>query len=334
MGKIRSHITDSSLVTKDVTAGDPSNHYIEQYLKGKENGTVTFDRDIVDPEVEDMIIRETLSTYFQADLKVGSILTNHYTDIDIIENAVSTKKDPKLEIIQKIINVHPVVSIQDQEILLGFLSRYAYSLENQQAISFLESNVQDETVSPSAAYDGDSAGNWAYKNYNKYRTDYPRFTGKFGTDCTNFVSQAMHIGGGKPKSGNWSISRKNTRYWVINSVEQLNYSWKLTNPSPWIAVRTFENYWRPKSKTHSMSTDYYRKNHKTIYNRSISKGDVVILHKGVSGVVTVPSHVMIISEYDSNKHDFKLAGHSVERQAHPLLTAIGSYAHLQILEIP
>ncbi|WP_369293408.1 amidase domain-containing protein, partial [Alkalihalophilus pseudofirmus] len=33
--------------------------------------------------------------------------------------------------------------------------------------------------------------------YNKYSKDYPKFTGNFGTDCTNFVSQAMLVGGKK-----------------------------------------------------------------------------------------------------------------------------------------
>jgi hypothetical protein len=47
---------------------------------------------------------------------------------------------------------------------------------------------------------------------------------------------------------------------------------------------------------------------------------------------------MIISAYDTSNKDFKLAGHSNERQALPLLDAIspayGDYDYFEILEIP
>lgn len=64
------------------------------------------------------------------------------------------------------------------------------------------------------------------------------------------------------------------------------------------------------------------------------KGDVVVFHKGIAGIATVPTHLMIISAYDSANKDFKLAGHTNNRQALPLLEARLNYSTIEILEIP
>ena len=52
----------------------------------------------------------------------------------------------------------------------------------------------------------------------------------------------------------------------------------------------------------------------------IQTGDIVVLCSGVSGVVTVGQHAMIITAYDTTNKDFKLAGHSSARNYYPLLT--------------
>ncbi len=46
----------------------------------------------------------------------------------------------------------------------------------------------------------------------------------------------------------------------------------------------------------------------------------------------MPTHAMIISAYDTGKKDFKMAGHSVERQAKPLLEIMPAYTYVEFFE--
>ncbi|GEN30127.1 hypothetical protein HNQ35_000167 [Cerasibacillus quisquiliarum] len=157
----------------------------------------------------------------------------------------------------------------DKDILVDYLERYVLGPNGYDSKTkvFLHeinegSSLGEDNISINKSYNRTAAGNWAYKNYNRYSKNYPKFTGKFGTDCTNFVSQAIHVGGGKPKSGKWTIRKKNSKYWVINNAKQLNYSWKLSDPSLWISVKQFRKYWKPKSTVRSFSNAYYKKNSK------------------------------------------------------------------------
>jgi energy-coupling factor transporter ATP-binding protein EcfA2 len=118
---------------------------------------------------------------------------------------------------------------------------------------------------------------------------------------------------------------------VLINAEQLNYSWSLSDPSPWISVSEFDKFWRPKATARYYSHDYYTANHETIYGYAIYRGDAVILHKGIAGWITIPTHAMIISRYDTANKDFKLAGHSNERQAYPLLSAIANYSEVEFI---
>lgn len=197
----------------------------------------------------------------------------------------------------------------------------------------MESGSANTLKAVTYRYDGGTAANWAYNNYNKYSTNFPAFK-VWGSDCTNFVSQALYAGG-KSMAGNWYCYKKNSKYLVPTNATQLNYSWRLSDPSPWISVVTFNDYWKPKSTVHGYDNDNYKTNHAAIYQGvSIYRGDVVVLHKGVAGWITYPTHVMIISDYDLNNKDFKLAGHSKERQAYPLLQAITGYSYVEFFEIP
>ncbi|MDP5277174.1 amidase domain-containing protein [Chengkuizengella axinellae] len=256
--------------------------------------------------------------------------------------------------------VYNSVESNDQELLLGYLERYALSSDDKKSYKFLqkvnkEKNVKSEvdekedfdkgilsikpinTVSALAStYSGTTAASWAYNNYNKYSTDFPAFT-EWGSDCTNFVSQAMYHGG-MAMGGDWYIYKKNDKYLVPKSATELDYSWDLADPSPWISVEQFRKYWDGRSVVNSFSRDYYESNHTTIYSSSIYKGDVVVFHQGVAGWITTPTHLMIISGYDTANRDFELAGHSNERRDLPLLDAIdvsgGNYDYFEIFELP
>lgn len=323
-----------------VSEKKPQNKYTEQYFqekKEKKNESNSEENNnLVDPQVEEQIILETLSYYYEEDLKVASALVQFYNDSDLYEKTMSLIKEDKVEVMHKIMDIYSSVKDpSDQEVLRDYIERYARSSGDKKAINFLDKNTtqsESESVNIQAVY-GTAAGDWAYNNYNKYSLDYPKFS-VWGSDCANFVSQAIHVGGSNAMEGTWYIIKKNSVYWEPENADQLNYSWDLSDPSPWISVSQFRKYWVPKSTVHSMSHDYYVENHKSVYGRSIYKGDVVVFHKGVAGWVTIPTHLMIISAYDTVDKDFKLAGHSNERQALPLLTAIYDYSYIEILEIP
>jgi hypothetical protein len=188
-----------------------------------------------------------------------------------------------------------------------------------------------------SGYLGGTAANWAYDHYNTYSTDYPKLTEGNFSDCTNFVSQAMRVAGGLAMQDDWYCYKKNSTYPTPTTVEQLNYSWNLADPSPWTAIRSFSSYWGSEASSTIYSYGEYTNYHESIYNSNILLGDVVIFHKGVFGWVTIPTHAMIISRYDSTNKDFKLAGHSNERQAYPLLDALEnntSYVAVEFICFP
>lgn len=335
------------------------NPYVQQYIKEKNSKPTKASSDaLVDPEVEEKIIMATLQEYYNEDVKVANILNNYGQDPQLFAKTVSLEKDDKIAVMHKIKKVYSSVKdLNDQEVLRCYLHRYARSTKDTESKKFLDeldTNVQPLTTgineaeellkhgktkkdsssvtATATSYDGTKAGDWAYSNYNKYSTNFPAFTA-WGSDCTNFVSQAMYAGG-KSMAGTWYCYKKNSTYLVPKSATELNYSWTLSDPSPWISVSTFNDYWRDKSVDHSYDHDYYVANHNTIYDYSIYKGDVVVFSKGVAGFITVPTHAMIISAYDNTNKDFKLAGHSTERQAYALLDAISNYSCIDIYEIP
>ena len=90
--------------------------------------------------------------------------------------------------------------------------------------------------------DVDLGALYAMNNYDKTVQAYSRFTTDFGGDCTNFVSQCM-LASGMHFIDDWQILRKNGNYTEINNVEQLNNSWYLADPSPWISATEFRKFW-------------------------------------------------------------------------------------------
>lgn len=299
------------------------NEYIKQYYKER-------DSDNVDLEEEEIIL-DALESYWQEDLKVGEILVNETNDLSIKPLVLSVEEEDKVKAIKIIESIYENVNAEEKELLYDYVVRHYKGIEDSEVLRFLEdldaekNENEISTFAAAASYKGGAAATWAYNNYNKYSKSYPKFTGKYGTNCTNFVSQAMHIGGGLPKQGKWTISRKNKKYHVINSAKQLNYSWKLSDPSPWISVKEFSKFWRKKSTVRGASKAQYVNNTKSY--RKQQRGDIVIFHKGAAGVVTVPTHAMIITQKPAN--DYNLAGNSVERRAHPLKKAIKSYSYIE-----
>jgi len=356
----------SSMAASSIEKVDDQNPYIQEYFKEKNsNPAKGTSETLVDPLVEEKIILSTLQEYYNEDVKVAGILKKFIRITELTNKTTSIKKEDKINIMYNIKKVYPDVKEEsDREILKGYLKRYAINSEDEVSISFLNElippvksinrdkekedlikqnkesmntlntlNTASVTATSSyeGSYSGSSAATWAYGNYNKYSTNFPKLTEGNFSDCTNFVSQAMNVGGGMQTQGTWYCYKKNSTYLTPADVTQLNYSWNLANPSPWISVAQFRSFWSSRATSRLYSYTNYNKNHESIFWEPIYRGDAVILHKGVWGWSTIPTHAMIISLYDYTNKDFLLAAHSNERQAYPLLSAIGAYSAVEFI---
>lgn len=305
-------------------APSQNNPYVTEYLaEHNQNGTHSYSKA---DTADDAISKNVLTYYYTEDLKVANILTKACNS-DFTVLAISLQKQDKINVMHRIKDIYSTVpSSTEKSTLLAYMGRYATDSCDSDSIDFYKNTVSNmqRLMSININYDGDSAADWAYNNYNQYSSDYPAFI-NFQSDCQNFVSQAMHVGGGMAMQGTWYCYKKNDTYLAPNSMDQLNYSWSLADPSPWISVAQFNSYWGSRVATEDYSHDSYKLNHNSIYSHSIRKGDVIQLEEGIANWITYPTHAMIISQYDVANSDFKLAAHSHERQAYPLLQAINDY---------
>lgn len=342
----------------------PQNPYVQQYFKEKtenvslqENAT---SETLVDPQLEEKTSIATLTEYYNEDIKVANIIKKYCQDTKLIEETTSLIKNDKINVMHAIQKIYPFVNdLNEKKILVAYLERYARDSKDNVSISFLNKLIQPikstntkkeedllkqnkESVNANSAitassyagsYSGGAAADWAYNHYNTYSTDYPAFNNPNGSysDCTNFVSQAMHVGGGMPMQGNWYCYKKNSTYPSPINADQLNYSWSVSDPSPWISVGQFAEFWTPKANVSYYSHDDYVTRHETIYNLPIYRGDSVIFYSGIANWITYPSHAMIISGYDTTNKDFLLSGHSNNRRNYPLLSAISNYSEIEFI---
>lgn len=154
-----------------------------------------------------------------------------------------------------------------------------------------------------------------------------------GGDCTNFVSQALYHGN-MSMFDDWYCHKKNSTYLEPKSSTELDYSWTLADPSPWISVNEFDSFWSNYyNNYYEIKKDDYVNNHSNYYyNYPIYRGTVVILCTSTLWW-TKPSHAMIITGYDTANYDFRLAGHTYSRQDYPLLSAIENYASIRVYSL-
>lgn len=143
---------------------------------------------------------------------------------------------------------------------------------------------------------------YARDNYNSYVYSYPNLT-NFGGDCTNFVSQCMLASGMHLDNTSWATYRKNRNYTEISNLNQLNDSWALTDPSPWISAKQFKEYWVPKSSNvyRAKGSDILA-NPSIVWNIPISKGCVIQKANNFLGIMGDTTHSMYITGYSNNTY--------------------------------
>lgn len=280
------------------------------------------------------ILQDKKSVNYYKDVNALNVLSKYYNKSTIMKTLNSSNDGDKIDIMHKIQDIYSIVSnTYDKHALYLYLQQYANISNDSQSIAFFKTcnaksqsnneimknikfnsdKTQPQTVTAltqtNQFYDGNAAANWALENYNDYDSDYPAFD-KWDNDCTNYVSQCMHVAGGLPYVDNWYCYKKNDAYLHPLNADQLNYSFTLANPSPFISCKQFFDYWESKVQSLYISRDYYLTNISTVYNDPIYRGDVVIFMEGIYDFVEIPEHAMMISHYNVNSSDYLLSGHS------------------------
>lgn len=160
---------------------------------------------------------------------------------------------------------------------------------------------------------------YALDDYNLYVAAYPNLT-SMGGDCANFVSQCM-LASGIHYYGDWRVYRKNSTYSKPVNVDQLNSTWELSDPSPWISAKYFSKFWKQKTNYHVYKGSYITSHPNEILNLNVTKGDVIQYAGSVLGVEGSAEHTMYITDYGqyNGNTSYVLTYHSSETKAKNLL---------------
>lgn len=258
--------------------------------------------------------QEMFDFHRMCDEATGNILEKYDTllnganDVDYISLATSLSMDKsdRITAMNFITQIYDNVDDYEQAYLKYYIKSYAPYTEEENLHHFCN-ELKTALPSTHATYNRTDAVNYALEYYDGTNSDYPNLR-PMGGDCANFVSQCLYAGG-KDMTGDWFIEKKNSTYPAPENVTQLNYSWKLADPSPWISAKEFNNFWSDYATTYEYKVTEYKTDHNTIFNETILRGDAVQLLKPVlwwyEGM-----HTMIIVGYNSSEHDFIYAAHS------------------------
>jgi hypothetical protein len=314
------------IADKNASRQETNSPYAVAYLE-----SIKVTDDNIDFETREAMF--ALNDYYRQDLILMESLCKEYS-INV-PSITSISLEEKIEALHALMNYYEECDTETQLKIYYFFKRYAVdsndsvSMEYLAGLKYAYRSKIKSTRSFNDNFSPSQAATWAYNNYNLYSSDFPNCT-DLGGDCTNFVSQALYHSG-MEMHNNWYCHKKNNTYLRPGDTTELNYSWTLSDPSPWISVSTFTAYWDDHCDDYyAVSKSDYINNHSTYYASPIYRGDVVILCKKTLWWTT-PSHAMIITQYDNTNQDFKLAGHTSDRQAYPLLTAIANYAQVRFL---
>lgn len=106
------------------------------------------------------------------------------------------------------------------------------------------------------------------------------------------------------------------------NVNQLDASWRLADPSPWISAKQFNLFWSKKYQTETVTGKFITEHPDIIFNAPAYKGDIIqIAGKNFWGGVGAAKHTMIITNYgfDNGPNTFELSYHSSNKKNKSLL---------------
>lgn len=183
------------------------------------------------------------------------------------------------------------------------------------------SNNDEWIFEPVKGYSRELAVNYANKNVYNSVPAYPNLR-KMGGDCANFVSQCM-LAGGIHYQNEWYVNKDNNKNPTPLNVSQLDSSWRLADPSPWISAKQFNSFWSKRYKNAAVTGKFITENTGLIFNKlNIFKGDVIqIASMNFWGGVGNIKHTMIITDYGVYKGslDYQVSYHSADTSKKDLL---------------
>lgn len=164
---------------------------------------------------------------------------------------------------------------------------------------------------------------YAHCYYNLYNCYYPDLT-QNGGDCANFVSQCLEYGG-VHQQYDWYCEKKNDVYRQPTDNNELNFSWNISDPSPWISAEDFDNFWSSRVGTDAWISGDILADPLICYYSPYYEGDVIVMENPVFWW-WVGAHCMIITDYGSynGELDFQYSAHSNERYDYNLLQAVNA----------
>lgn len=263
----------------------------------------------IEYRIADMKAAEQLKLFCE---KSGNTINpQYYYDI-----TVSFEKEHRVEAMYKMLEAYATVSDDIKNIFNSYMLSYAPYAEdsellekvNEKTLNYNEINLT--TYNSLSDYNKSAAADWAYSNYNSYNSSFPDLS-SLGGDCANFVSQCMHVGGGMKMTDDWYCYRKNTTYPKPKNASELNYSWTLADPSPWISAKKFKDFWSSsgRSTTYTYNLSDYKNGNTDAYSRPIHRGDAISLLSKVAWWYEA-KHTMIVVGYDSSNKDYIYAAHT------------------------
>lgn len=140
-----------------------------------------------------------------------------------------------------------------------------------------------------------------------------------GGDCANFVSQCL-LASGVHYQNDWYVYRKNSNYSVPTTNTELNNTWELSDPSPWISAKEFKKYWEQHVKTYTYKASEILDNPSLAWNLDIHAGDVIQLASQKGNSIN-GWHTMYIRGYKTylGQSTYNLTYHSKNTEEKSLL---------------
>lgn len=259
---------------------------------------------------------------------VSDIIFKITQDKGMKSKASNVAKDGRVEVMRYIISYIEAgneknLSTAEMARLVSYVRSYGSYSDDATILEYLgKENASTRTLLDT--YYPSAAVNYAHTYYNTHNM--PTYPGFEDADCANFVSQALKAGE-MSTDGQWFIIRKNTTYtWFTYplNVTQLNYSWILADPSPWISAKEFNNYCsnRRFGYTYAATGAYVYSHQSEVFGLPYYTGDVVQILAKVSWWYDA-FHTMMITGYGNS--DYLLSYHTGPNYNNPLHTIASGY---------
>ena len=282
---------------------------------------IKFDTKLLDENFEknfelgvkrDEVVEDIINKYIKGESKASSVFKND--KIESMFNIIIILDSNK-------------VTIDEKHKLTNYIFKYAPYSDNDNLIKYynnMQSNTKRNIALVRSSYSPTNAVTYAHDWYNTFNTSSYLNVTALGGDCANFVSQCL-VAGGAATDTEWYITKLNSNNPSPQTVADLDASWELADPSPWISAAEFNTYWSNRADlTDEFSGQYVYDNASTVYSKPYHKGDAVqILKKKYwwyEGYYT-----MIITAYDSSNSDYLLSYHTSATKDKSLNTIANSY---------